>query len=147
MHLQCVAVSIFLSAAMLVAQTKGGDNAKSVPVGAMPKEAQDALQQTANKIAKSYSLLNETKKEWTYKSAFERGKVDPAVWGPDRREIFCVTIDPMIPTFTDWKIGNFLVYREQGALWVAEESDKDTFLRLSCKNFKDPNSKDSGSVK
>jgi hypothetical protein len=63
---------------------------------ALPKDAQDALGQTIDKIARSY-----------------------------------VTIDPMIPTFTDWKTGNFLDYREQGALWIADESDKDTFLRLS----------------
>jgi hypothetical protein len=104
-----------------------------------PKEAQDALRETVNKIAKSYKLLNESKKDWEYKIASaERGKIDPAVWGNDRREVFCVVIDPMIPTFTDWKIGNFVIYREQGALWVAEESDKDNFLRLSCKNFKNP---------
>ena len=106
---------------------------------AIPKEAQDALRQTIDKIARSYKLIDENKKEWSFKIAsLERGKVDPEVWGKDRREMFCIAIDPMIPTYTDWKIGNFLVYREQGALWVAEESDKDTFLRLSCRNFKDP---------
>jgi hypothetical protein len=111
-------------------------------VATVPKEAQDSLRQTVDKIARSYKLIDETKKEWPFKiSSMERGKVDPEVWGKDRREMFCIVIDPMIPTYTDWKIGNFLVYREQGALWVAEESDKDTFLRLSCKNFKDPGSK------
>jgi hypothetical protein len=108
----------------------------------MPPEAQTALRQTVDKIARSYKLIDENRKEWTFKiGSLERGKVDPDVWGKDRREMFCVVIDPMIPTYTDWKIGNFLVYREQGALWVAEESDKDTFLRLSCKNFKDPGAK------
>ena len=109
---------------------------------AIPKEAQDALRQTVDKIARSYKLIDENEKEWSFKIAsLERGKVDPDVWGKDRREMFCIAIDPMIPTYTDWKIGNFLVYREQGALWVAEESDKDTFLRLSCRNFKDPAAK------
>ncbi len=47
----------------------------------------------------------------------------------------------MIPTFTDWKIGNFVVWREEGELWSAEEGDQELFLRLSCKNWKDPMAK------
>lgn len=108
----------------------------------MPKEAHDALKNSTTQIAKSYGLLKDSKTEWTYKvSSAEKGKIDSIWAGMNRREIFCATIDPMIPTFTDWKIGNFVIYREEGALWTAEEGDKETFLRLSCKNWKDPAAK------
>lgn len=108
----------------------------------MPKHAQDALKTTTTKIAKSYSLLKDGKTEWPYKIAnLQRGKIDPMWKDLNRMDVYCAVIDPMIPTFTDWKIGNFVIYRDQGALWIAEEGDKDLFLRLSCKNRKDPTQK------
>jgi hypothetical protein len=119
-----------------------GQSNKGAAPPPMPKEAQDALKGSTTRIAKSYSLLKDGKSEWTYKlSSVQRGKIDSLWAGLNRREIFCATIDPMIPTFTDWRIGNFVIYREEGALWTAEEGDKETFLRLSCKNWKDPSGK------
>jgi hypothetical protein len=110
-----------------------GQAAKDSPA-TMPKEGQDALKASVTKIAKSYS-----KPDWPYKIvALQKGKIDPMWRDMNRMDVYCAVIDPMIPTYTDWKIGNFVIYREQGALWIAEEGDKDTFLRLSCKNWKDP---------
>jgi hypothetical protein len=126
-----------LSPEMVSAQSN-----KPAATAPMPKEAQDALKAVTTKIAKSYSLLKDGKTEWTHKvTSAQRGKIDTTWAELNRHEIFCATIDPMIPTFTDWKIGNFVIYREEGALWVAEEGDKETFLRLSCKNWKDPSAK------
>lgn len=103
----------------------------------MPKDAQDALKASVTRIAKSYS-----KPDWPYKIAsLQKGKIDPMWRDLNRMDVYCAVIDPMIPTYADWKIGNFVIYREQGALWIAEEGDKDTFLRLSCKNWKDPAAK------
>lgn len=131
-----VAFVFFLVASLVPALAQ-----PSKPAGppVMPKDAQDALKASTTKIAKSYSLLKDGKTEWTYKvSSLEKGKLDPMWKDMGRLDVYCAVIDPMIPTFTDWKIGNFVVYREQGALWIAEEGDKDTFLRLSCRNWKDP---------
>jgi len=100
------------------------------------------LKGVTTQIARSYSLLKDGKTEWTYKiTSAQRGKIDTSWAELNRHEIFCAVIDPMIPTFTDWKIGNFVVYRQEVALRVAEEGDKETFLRLSCKNWKDPSAK------
>lgn len=115
---------------------------KAAAPAPMPKPALDALKEVTTKIAESYSLLKDGKPEWAYKiSSYERGKIDSTWTELNRREVFCVTIDPMIPTFTDWKIGNFVIWREEGALWSAEEGEKETFLRLSCRNWKDPAAK------
>ncbi len=132
---------IALSSVLFLISAFGQSNKGAGPP-AMPKEAHEALKTATTKIAKSYSLLKDGKSEWAYKlSSFQRGRIDSTWAELNRHEIFCVTIDPMIPTFTDWKIGNFVVYREEGALWTAEEGDKETFLRLSCKNWKDPSAK------
>jgi hypothetical protein len=123
----------------LLAPAVHGQSNKAPAPAAMPKEAQDALKAATAQIAKSYGLLKDGKTEWTYQVTWaEKGKIDSVWSGWNRREVFCATIDPMIPTFTDWKIGNFVIYREEGALWTAEEGDKESFLRLSCKNWKDP---------
>jgi len=129
-------VKLFLSFIFAAIPAFAQANRAPAPV-TMPKDAQDALKATVTKIAKSYS-----KPEWTYKVAsLQKGKIDPMWKDMGRIDVYCAVIDPMIPTYTDWKIGNFVVYREQGALWIAEEGDKDTFLRLSCRNWKDPAAK------
>lgn len=134
--------SLILVLASAVYSAAAFAQSKAAAPAPMPKPEQDALKEVTTKIAKSYSLLKDGKTEWAYRiSSGERGKIDSTWTELNRHEVFCVTIDPMIPTFTDWKIGNFVIWREEGILWSAEEGDKETFLRLSCKNWKDPAAK------
>jgi len=108
----------------------------------LPQPAKAALDEAVTAIEKSYPKKEEWKKEpapFTYSVASaELGKVEEKKEITPWKQVYCVRIAPMIATFSDSKIGHFIVYNEEGNLWKAEEAQKEAFLRLSCTNWAEP---------